>query len=122
LADISYFTAIFSAHGSARKTVVELAVEGKSKFRVEAFEKKSECVGRFPWIEIRDYRHNTKAPPQNAEDKRSWTRARVISTRRRKFSAAIYSRRRATTRVAPTNQPLVGARICDNIKLRRHAP
>jgi hypothetical protein len=93
----------------------------KSKLRIEAFEKKGECVGRFRRIEIRDYRNNTKAPRQNAEDKRSRTSKRAISTRQRKFKAEIYSRGRAATRVAPINQPLVGARICDNIELWRHA-
>jgi hypothetical protein len=98
-----------------------LAIVVKSKFRVEAVEKKGGCAGCFRRIEIRDYRRNTKAPPESARDKRSWTSARALSTRRREFAAKIYSRRRAAPRVAPINQPLVGARICDNIKLRRHA-
>jgi hypothetical protein len=121
LADISYFTAIFFGSSFDPENSRRVGRGGQKQVPRQSLREKGECVGRFRRIEIRDYRHNTKVPPQNAEDKRSWTSARVISTRRRKFKAAIYSRRRAATRVAPINQPLVGARIWDNIELRRHA-
>jgi hypothetical protein len=106
----------FSPGPAARKTVVESATEAKRKFHSEAFEKNGERVERFRPIEILDHRNNTKASPESAEDKRDWTGAGAISTRRPKFKATLISRRRAAPRVVPFNQPLVGARICDNIQ------
>jgi hypothetical protein len=98
-----------------------LVIAVECKFSVEGFEKKGEPVGCILRTKMRGYRNNTMASPESAEDKRGWTTSRAISTRRRQFKAKITSRRRAATRVVPSNQPLVGARICDNIKLRRHA-
>jgi hypothetical protein len=88
---------------------------------VQAIEKKIEGLRRSRRIKILDYRNNTKTSPENAEDTRGWTCARAIWTRQWKFKVNTSSRPRGATRATLISQPLVGARICDNIELRRHA-
>jgi len=91
----------------------------QSKFRVEAFEKKAN-VSTFP-VDRNPRYHIIRSAASKRGDKQSWTRARVIRRADEVQRRDIFTPPRHDAR-APTNQPLVGARICDNIKLRRMRP